>query len=79
MAALGAHEAPSYRNLAFGLGKTGSAVTPGRFAERIYYQLEYKPSFKNPLYNEPLAEFPEGEEFPVDLDCGRRRLRLALA
>ncbi|MGO9419671.1 hypothetical protein [Roseiarcus sp.] len=52
MAALGAHEAPSYRNLAFGLGKTGSAVTPGRFAERIYYQLEYKPSFKNPLYNE---------------------------
>ena len=28
---------------------------------------------------EPLAEFPEGEEFPVVLDCGRRRLRLALA
>ena len=28
---------------------------------------------------EPLAEFPEGEEFSVVLDCGRRRLRLALA
>ena len=39
----------------------------------------YRSFSVNIFTGEPLAEFPEGEEFPVVLDCGRRGLRLTLA